>query len=328
MLGIIVIKVHESILNTHPHIAKFFIEEERNINTLTFGSDFKARWFCEKCFGFYLLSVRRRINSKNPCPYCSGRKILKGFNDLESQYPLLSKEIDKNFHNPSLIVYSKRQILHWVCSRCTYQWTSDLQKRIKRGDSCPVCSGVRLVIGYNDLKSFDSRLAKEILDINPLEVHKSSNKSFRWKCSDCSFIWRTTVSKRTNRGDSCPKCKGSAGEKELSSFFNNLGLEFSQYNRSVISPYEVDFYFSNLKIAIEYNGNYWHSDDFLLKSCGKTSLEYHALKFDLCKNNGVDLIFIWESDWVSRKDFVKIAITDFLLHREDNEILRKLEYND
>lgn len=55
----------------------------------------------------------------------------------------------------------------------------------------------------------------------------------------------------------------------------------------IISPYQLDIYLPDLKLAIEYNGIYWHS----IKHKPK---HYHQKKSLLCKDKDIRLIHIYE----------------------------------
>lgn len=59
---------------------------------------------------------------------------------------------------------------------------------------------------------------------------------------------------------------------------------------------EVDIYLPDLGLAFEFNGDYWHSDEFIIPNHGMTAEEYHDLKWSDCHDVGVHLYFIWESD--------------------------------
>lgn len=59
-------------------------------------------------------------------------------------------------------------------------------------------------------------------------------------------------------------------------------------SRSIIKPYELDIYLPDLKLAIEYNGTYYHSIEMGI------SKTYHLQKSLLCKNLGIRLIHIYE----------------------------------
>lgn len=69
-------------------------------------------------------------------------------------------------------------------------------------------------------------------------------------------------------------------------------------SRSVIYPYELDIYLPDLKLAIEFNGTYWHSDLHKEKY-------YHYNKSKLCSESGINLIHIFEYEWNMDKDDIQ-----------------------
>lgn len=96
--------------------------------------------------------------------------------------------------------------------------------------------------------------------------------------------------------------------------------------RTLISPYEVDVYIPELNVAIEFNGDYWHSDKFLIPSHEITAEEYHLKKRNLCKEKGVTLFYVWESDWNRNYIEVLLALQKTLVDNlEPDKILLKLK---
>ena len=79
---------------------------------------------------------------------------------------------------------------------------------------------------------------------------------------------------------------GSRAEREISSMFTGVQL----CNRKIIKPYELDIYVQNKKLAIEYNGTYWHSELYKDK-------KYHQTKTIMCAKKGIRLIHIFEYEW-------------------------------
>lgn len=71
--------------------------------------------------------------------------------------------------------------------------------------------------------------------------------------------------------------------------------------RTIIKPYELDIYLPNLKLGIEFNGLYHHSDKFKSKN-------YHLNKTELAEKNDIKLIHIYEDDWLYKVDIVKSMI--------------------
>jgi len=86
---------------------------------------------------------------------------------------------------------------------------------------------------------------------------------------------------------------------------DNCEYEVISNSRELISPYEIDIYIPKLKLAIEFNGLYWHSE--LNKD-----KDYHYKKTKLCENIGVQLIHVWEDDWASKDNIVKSMILNKL----------------
>jgi hypothetical protein len=67
--------------------------------------------------------------------------------------------------------------------------------------------------------------------------------------------------------------------------------EWSSSRKDIISPFELDIYSEKRNIAVEYCGLYWHSEN-----TGKKTSEYHKEKMIQCKNKGIKLITIFETD--------------------------------
>lgn len=68
------------------------------------------------------------------------------------------------------------------------------------------------------------------------------------------------------------------------------------------SSLELDFYLPDKKLAIEFNGDYWHSTRFKDKN-------YHLRKTQLCQDLGINLIHIFEFEWLSSKEICKSIIS-------------------
>lgn len=96
----------------------------------------------------------------------------------------------------------------------------------------------------------------------------------------------------------------SIGEHEIREFLTSININFHPNDRTLIYPYELDFYIPEHNIAIEYNGNYWHSE-----LCGKNK-NYHLNKTKMCKERGVQLIHILESEWLLKQDIIKSRLSN------------------
>lgn len=93
--------------------------------------------------------------------------------------------------------------------------------------------------------------------------------------------------------------------KELSLFEFISSIYHGEINRNYRDEFEIDIYLPDVKIGIEFNGLYWHSDLFKSKS-------YHLEKTNYFKEKGIRIIHIWEDDWIFRQDIVKSQIRNLL----------------
>lgn len=76
---------------------------------------------------------------------------------------------------------------------------------------------------------------------------------------------------------------------------------------------QLDIYIPQFKVAIEYNGEYYHDRKLYendLKNNTYNSRE--RLKTQLCKEKGIELLHIWSSDWKNENNTTKVTIDEFL----------------
>lgn len=93
----------------------------------------------------------------------------------------------------------------------------------------------------------------------------------------------------------------SKKENDIGDYIESLGYKIIRSDRKLISPYEIDIYVPSKKIAIEFNGNYWHSTQY------KDS-QYHKMKTDLAASKGIRLLHIYEYEWDNNPEIIKSII--------------------
>ena len=86
-------------------------------------------------------------------------------------------------------------------------------------------------------------------------------------------------------------------EKEIIEFINIDNIILN--NNSIIPPYELDIYLPDYKLAIEFDGIYWHKNK---------NKNYHLNKTNMCNQKGVELFHIFENEWIEKKDIWKSLI--------------------
>ncbi len=87
------------------------------------------------------------------------------------------------------------------------------------------------------------------------------------------------------------------------SFYTNTIIE---NDRIVIKPLELDIVLPDLKIAIEVDGIYWHSE------LNGKDRHYHINKTNECEANNYHLIHIFETDWFNNREIVESRLRHIL----------------
>jgi len=146
------------------------------------------------------------------------------------------------------------------------------------------------VSNFNELKFLIKNNIKEIPKCKICEENATYNMS--------SYRYNYTCEKHKYSNFSSSK------EESLYQFIQD------NYSGEIIKNYringsEIDIFIPELKLGIEFNGMYWHSDKFLSKS-------YHYDKFIKFKKLGIDLLFVWEDRWDYKNDIIKSIINSRL----------------
>jgi hypothetical protein len=113
----------------------------------------------------------------------------------------------------------------------------------------------------------------------------------------------------------CRKCVphgSSKSEKELFEFIQGLTSDAINGDWSVLDGKEIDILIPSLNLGFEFNGTWWHSDRRLLKDRGVSAREYHTQKLTGAASAGVNLYFVWESDWISSRNLIESAVTSII----------------
>lgn len=71
----------------------------------------------------------------------------------------------------------------------------------------------------------------------------------------------------------------------------NLGFHVEKYKKGTL---EFDIYLPSKNLAIEFNGNYWHSDAV------RNDKNYHINKTNIAKSKGIFLYHIFEWEWYNK----------------------------
>ena len=291
---------------------------EKNIGVspsqFTLGSQKKVWWKCKN--GHEWEAAIKDRNNGHGCPYCTNKKVLQGYNDLITVNPSLAKEwnYEKNSDlNPENFFANSNKKVWWICKN-GHEWQATIYSR-NTGRGCPYCLGKEVLKGYNDLQTINPTLASEWNceknnGLTPMDVMPNSGRKVWWKCAK-SHEWMATINHRSN-GRSCPICdserKTSLPEYAIVYYLRKCGLDVIHSYKE--KGYELDIYIPLMKIAIEFDGYFWHKDRI------KKDLE----KNSNCKKDGIKLYRIRD-----RLPSLNDSSIDYIIQENQNELPKILK---
>ena len=243
---------------------------------ITKSSNRKACWHCDTCSGRYKMIVADKTIGHQGCPYCAGKRVLIGFNDLKSKYPeLIEKEWDYEKNNkiglkPDNLTVNSGVKACWHCNDCNNDYEAYVYAKTN-GAGCPDC----MRHACHHISKQEDEVAEYMQSYMLTHHHNFSFTILR------SLSFRRIY--------------------ELMNIDINL---IDSYLRNHLRK-ELDIYIPELNLAVEYDGDYWHDDERMLLRCGLTNSEAHEIKQELCKQAGIELLFITEHDWLHDTENVK-----------------------
>ena len=198
--------------------------------------------------------------------------------------------------------------------------TEDIKNKIK--NTTFQRFGVNSILNNQEIKRkrleslFIKYIANNEFDIPLFSFEDFLNRQnqkqlFKFKCKKCGEIFMSPHENGIHK--KCQNCykeniekSSSDEEKEVFNFLKNISkLRTIQSDRTVIQPLELDIYIPDKKIAIEFDGLYWHSSFYKDKN-------YHLNKTKLCEEKGIQLIHIFENEWLYKQDIVKSKLKNIL----------------
>ena len=168
------------------------------------GSGLNVWWRCSKNHSFNT-AIYNKVKGIG-CPYCSNRKVLKGFNDLATTNPELLREwdYDKNKFKPEEMISGTDKKVWWKCSKCGHEWQAVIHSRAV-GHGCPVCGHEKVGSLNAKIKDQKNSLINKFpnvikvwnyeknINLKPEDFLYMSNKKVWWICSECGKEWQSSI---------------------------------------------------------------------------------------------------------------------------------------
>lgn len=267
-------------------------------------SNVRVFWKCKKghSFGPKAIYERTRQDGKaTNCPYCANKKVLPGFNDLETwckstgHADLLDQwDYSVNEKLPNEYMPHTDKKVFWKCAKGHSYQMRICEKTKENPYGCPVCSNKQLLVGYNDLKTLYPELAEEWDYSNnptkPEDHIPGDHTKVQWVCKQCGYRWEASIKERARHGTNCPQCafyyKTSSPEQAVYYYLKKSFPDaINSYKPGFLGGMEIDVFIPSISIAVEYDGKNWHEN---------SQRDKH--KSTLLRDRGIKLIRIKEKN--------------------------------
>ena len=205
---------------THPKIAKEAIGWDPS--EFMEGHTSKKNWKCHLGH-VWEATIASRAGRNTGCPVCNGKKVEIGFNDLKSHFPELASQASG--WDPTTFTLRSGKKLLWQCS-FGHTWIESIQNRTRPNKShygCPVCSGHKILPGFNDLQTKFPEIAREASGWDPTIISPGNNNKFNWLCG-FGHEYSAQVSSRVFKKTGCPVCSNL----QVLPGFNDLQTKFPE----------------------------------------------------------------------------------------------------
>ena len=268
---------HNDLATLYPELLKdwdYLENKELDPTKISTTSKKKAWWRCHVCDFHWLAEIGSRAAGGNGCPYCSGKALWIGHNDLETTNPELVLEWDYEKNKellPTMVTAGSQKKVWWKCKVCGHQWFASVSSR-SRGTGCPECGRVKmgenhritsLRKGENSLATLNPKLAAEWNydknELTPSDVTANTHQKVWWTCPNCGYVYCSSIANRHKNGSGCPVCANQVlctGINDLQTLYPDISAEWSEKNEkapnNVLAGGHTKYYFK-----CRHCGNVW-----------------------------------------------------------------------
>lgn len=186
-----------------------------DVKTVSCCSNKTIHWICPKGHKYNMRALNR---SKGlGCPFCSNRRVLVGFNDLNTwciqnnRLQILTDwDYEKNDFSPQDVTFGSNRYAYFKCHICRHEWKTVISSRTSQGSDCRMCSRrinssfPEQCIYYYIRKYFDDAINgdKTVLEGKELDIYiPSLSIAIEYD----GKTWHSDIAKDIIKDDLCAK---------------------------------------------------------------------------------------------------------------------------
>ena len=255
---------------------------------------------CRTCGTFKTVNPN---NFKGLCTNCNWIKRISEFlPDNHTIIRLTVREDLKSHRNRAVIKHES----------CGIEYNASIAS-VRKGRGCPHCfsSSPISTDSQGNFKFVNTKLTQEMVEKEVSEAghgeyvvsseYLNREAPLEFTHLECGKKFTSSRDNFIGKGNRCPNCIYSRGEKAVADVLDSLSIEYSrEHSFEYLGRKRYDFFIPSLNIAIEYDGEQhyeavdaWGGEEYL-----EEVRQSDALKNDFCEYMGIDLLRIpyWEFD--------------------------------
>ena len=276
--------------------------------------------------GEFKLSLGDHIYNKRECPKCTREITINRLSDTTEIFIEKAKAVHGDLYDYELVNYTNINNKIKIICETHGEFEQRPGDHLYNQSGCPHCKNKYLRLD-DEFIDRAKKIHNNKYDYSLVDYINIDTK-VKIICPEHGIFEQTPYAHMVST-HGCRKCSNfgiSKMEKQLLAFIidHYFGSIVENDNKK-ISPYHLDIYLPDDKIAFEFNGLYWHSEQ-------QKETNYHLLKTQQCEERGIHLIHIFEDQWLYKQDIVKSRILNILgcsqkIYAKSTEI-REVSYND
>lgn len=238
----------ESLTEKYPDIAMEWNKQKNGSlipEMFSCASHNRVWWKCIHGHEWQAIISNRTLQGTG-CPYCAGKKVLLGFNDLATLCPDIAAQWHPTMNvplTPDNVTLNSNKKVWWVC-RKGHSYEMVINNKTS-GLGCPYCSGRYAIKGETDLRSLYPELAHQWNyekngDLLPQNVKPNTNLKVWWRCND-GHEWEADIHNRV-KGSGCPYCSGRypiKGVNDLLTVNTELAKQWDYDRNGTLTPCDI-----------------------------------------------------------------------------------------
>ena len=190
------------------------------------------------------------------------------------------------------------------CKKCGNIFNQRISAHLE-GEGCPRCNIIRQLSTNEDFIKKSIKIYGDRFDYSLVD-YKTNKIKVKIKCKKHNYIFEQSPNSHL-RGQGCPICNESKGEKKVGDFLILNKINYSRNYRFIDcrykNPLPFDFYLPDYNICIEFDG-IQHFEDRMYDNEGENLTIRKIrdnIKDEYCNKNNIMLIRIKHTESISKK---------------------------